>query len=324
MQDTLDKAKRIIEALAVDPKSVNNVKTLEGLDNDTDEWNNVSSEAYRLFLQQERQARDIDEKTPNIGCTSNEEIKRLLAVNTLLSNYALTIPTLSTMHDFHQIEELSRRLPESEHEIITLISPKTIHPSFRAQQKLGRFEVLPPFREFALLIESAVLSFYRSNFIGAYLTLCPVIEGIISRWIGFTGEGKKPTFLELKNFFRNGHLRNPCPGNVLFYDVFSQACDKLLTDHFYKSSTQGDAYSNFNRHLAAHLLKNEKFATKDNCIRLFLILDTMTEIYIYETYHPDARFYLTDIDIGPTQQLYIQALSVFEHTPETILLNKIQ
>ena len=70
-------------------------------------------------------------------------------------------------------------------------------------------------------------------------------------------------------FFRNSYQRQPCPGNVLFHDVFSKACDKLLTEHLFKDSQDGDAYSNFNRHLAAHLFSDSLFATRENCVRLF-------------------------------------------------------
>ncbi|ENW92770.1 hypothetical protein [Acinetobacter dispersus] len=324
MPKTIDIAKRVILALHKDPKSVDLVKSQEGLNTDKSAWNRVSEKAYELFLAHHRKQREIDEKSPYILCTSSEDIKRMLKINNILANYALTFRSDSTLAEINDIERLCQNLPHTEHEIIEELAKKAMHPVFRAEQKLGRFEVLLPFKEFAVIIESAVLSFYRSNFIAAYLTLIPTIEGIISRWLALSGVSKKPDFEDFRKFFSNGYSRNPCPGNLLFYDIYSKACDQLLSDHFYKPSTAGDAYSNFNRHLAAHLLKDEIFATMDNCIRLFLILDTMAELYILETHNQNARFYLTEERKRPTVELYKIASLNFVSSPETILLNKIQ
>lgn len=94
------------------------------------------------------------------------------------------------------------------------------------------------------------------------------------------------------------------PGNVLFYEIYSKAALSILTNHFYKPSDQGNAYSNFNRHLAAHLLNDSPFATKENCIRLFILLDILSLLYFYENKGLDRQFYLTPEDIGSTFHVY--------------------
>ena len=108
----------------------------------------------------------------------------------------------------------------------------------------------------------------------------------------------------------------------MFYDVFSKACDKLLTEHLFKDSQDRNAYSNFNRHLAAHLLTDSQFATRENCVRFFLILDLMSELYLYETYCNDPRFNLTDEDISLELNEYLQ-LMLQLNNPERVLLGEI-
>jgi hypothetical protein len=149
-----------------------------------------------------------------------------------------------------------------------------------------------------------------------------VIEGIILRWSGYQGIGDKPEFEEIRKFFGSPHVRHPCPGNPLFHDVFCRACDRIINDHLYQPSQRGTAYAEFNRHQASHLLRNTTFATRENCIRLFLLLDTMAEIYHYETYCPDPRWYLTGEDIRREVTMYkaLRVQTTLGNTPESLLL----
>ncbi|MBP1471411.1 hypothetical protein J8Z78_12120 [Acinetobacter nosocomialis] len=242
-----------------------------------------------------------------------------MQLNNQLLEYALVLPSTVTLTDVLNIQELISDMPANEHKIIDAFASIIMDPIIRARQKKGRFEHFPPFKSFVHIIESAVISYYRGNFIGSYLTLIPVVEGVMLRWLGYFGTGKKPTFPDLKTFFSNSYQRQPCPGNVLFHDVFSKACDKLLTEHLFKDSQEGDAYSNFNRHLASHLLSDSQFATRENCVRLFLFVDLMSELYLYETYCSDPRFYLSGEDVSLELNEYLKLMAQL-HSPERVLL----
>jgi hypothetical protein len=137
-----------------------------------------------------------------------------------------------------------------------------MHPKIRVMQKKGRFEEFEYFKKFVPLIDAATLSFYRINFISSYLTLTPIIEGIIIRWMGYSDGDEKPEFEDIRKFFKNSHRRQPCPSNILFHDIYKKACDKILNQHFYRPSDRGSFYANFNRHVASHLLNDNQFATK--------------------------------------------------------------
>lgn len=226
------------------------------------------------------------------------------------------------MAEFKQVKQLLQNMPENEHRLIEIVENSVLDPRIRALQKKGRFEHFAAFKSFVRLIEAATISYYRENYFSSYLTLLPVAEGIILRWSGYSGQGNKPEFEVIRKFFSKSYARQPCPGNPLFHDVFIKACDKIINEHLYKPSQRGVAYANFNRHLAAHLLDDSQFATKENCIRLFLLIDIMTELYLYETYCGDPRFNLTGEEIALEYSIYqtIKAESKLVSTPEKSLL----
>ncbi|WP_427837836.1 hypothetical protein ABUS21_11380 [Acinetobacter baumannii] len=315
---TVDKAKLVIEALR-HKSSVQDIKK-QICNEDNADWDRVSKKAYDLYFQEARRQRKLDTKTRHVIVTPLEEINDLIQLNNNLVQYALSLPSTVTWADVSNIQKLISDMPANEHEIIDAFASIIMNPRMRALQKKGRFEHFPPFKSFVHIIESAVISYYRGNFIGSYLTLIPVIEGVMLRWLGYFGTGKKPTFPDLKPFFCNSYQRQPCPGNVLFHDVFSKACDKLLTEHLFKDSQEGDAYSNFNRHLASHLLSDSQFATRENCVRLFLLLDLMSELYLYEAHcGGDPRFKLSGEDISLEFNEYLKLMAQL-HSPERVLL----
>ena len=122
---------------------------------------------------------------------------------------------------------------------------------------------------------------------------------------------------------KNSSLRQPCPSNVLFHDVFVKIGHKILNKHFYKPTQSDHAYADFNRHVASHLLKSNDFATKQNCIRLFLLLDAMTEIYLYESRKKDARFNLTDAEMSEDLNIFYAVYrNNSNDTPEHLMLGK--
>lgn len=312
----VDRVRLVIDAL--DKSSVQEVKK-QICNDDNADWDSVSKEAYALYLEEARQQRKVDEKTRHVIVTSLDDINGIIQLNNQLLEYALSLPSTVTLTDVVNVQKLISDMPVNEHRIIDAFASIIMNPTMRALQKKERFEHFSPFKSFVNIIESAVISYYRSNFVGSYLTLIPVVEGVMLRWLGYCGMGTKPTFGDLKTFFSNSYQRQPCPGNVLFYDVFSKACDKLLTEHLFKDSRNGEAYSNFNRHLAAHLLSDSQFATRENCVRLFLTLDLMSELYLYEAYCSDPRFNLSSEDISLELNEYRKLMAQL-HIPERVLL----
>lgn len=293
-------------------------KTLSIDDND---WFRFSSKANQIYLDKKKKERQKLLAKPNAKGTSEKEINNLINLNNTLADYALCMNIFTTQPEVDHAIILIANLPDTESQIIKLIGDVTMHPKLRVAQKKGRIEKLPHFSLFTKMIDAATISYYRNNYISCFMTLLPVVEGIIIRWMGYSDTEEKPTFEDIRKFFKNSFMRQPCPYNILFHDVFSKACDKIINDHFYKPTPNGLAYANFNRHVASHILNDDQFATKENCIRLFILIDAMTEIYIYEARQYDPRFDLGKEDTDAEVELYVELiLNNIEQSPENSLL----
>lgn len=302
-------------------KSIESIKAT--LSNDDNEWFRFSSKAYNLNFDKEKKDRKI--KKTNVLRTSNEDVDRILSLNSVLAQYALLLPIFSTLGDLNHLEGLITKLPDSESEVIEFIGNINLHPKLRVAQKRGRIEKFEYFKPFSKLVDSATISYYRKNYIACYLTLIPIIEGIILRWLGYPNViDEKPDFEKIRKFFKNSATRQPKPTNIIFHKVYTDICNKILNYHFYKPTETGVSYSNFNRHQASHLLNDEKFATKENCIRLFILLDAMTEIYFYESKENDPRFSLSNEEMEFEINLLANTMldSENQQSAESLILNK--
>lgn len=285
------------------------------------DWFRISNKAYNIYLDKAKKERKgiIDKK--DVSATTNDQILAIIDLNEKLGDYALLLPIFTTNGELIAISKFVDNLPASENEIIKIIGQATLHPRLRALQKKGRIEKFEYFKVFAKLIDAAILSYYRTNFICCYLTLLPIIEGLIIRWMGYSESDTKPEFEDVRKFFKNSPQRQPCPYNVLFHNVYVKACDKILNNHFYKPTTSGSSWANFNRHVASHLLNDNQFGTKENCIRLFILLDAMTEIFLYESRINDPRFNIRNEEIENDINLYGRVIfDNIKSTPEQTIL----
>lgn len=280
------------------------------LGTDSTMWSKVSQLVYEKAKAEARKERDQDAQKPHVSTTSNADITALLALNQQLANYALLAPPTITVAEFRRIGQLAAELPASESAILDFLGTIFTSPKMCAILKQG-VENFPAFHPFAPLVEAAIVAYYQENYISAFLTLVPLVEGLILRWDGFDGTGPepKPDFETVRKYVGNSYLRQPNPGNVLFHDVYVKASQAILTKHLYLNSGTSAAYANFSRHLAAHLLSNAAFATQSNCIRLFILLDALLTVYTYETRpSKDPRFYVDEQALQRDVQRYLQLL----------------
>jgi hypothetical protein len=280
------------------------VKIDLAIGSDDNQWNRVSSLVYEKAKAEARKERDEYARQPHVSATPNAMIVDLIALNQQLASYALLAPLTITTADYRRIKQLATELPAAEGAIVAYLGTLIMSPKVCAIMKQG-FEHFPAFTSFAPLVEAAILAYYQENYISSFLTLVPVVEGLILRWMGFDGTGPepKPDFEAVRKFVSKSYLRQPNPGNVLFHEVYVKASQDILTNHLFQSSTVGLAYANFSRHLAAHLLSNGTFATQPNCVRLFILFDALLKVYTYETKPAkDPRF---DVD-EPTLQRDVQ------------------
>jgi hypothetical protein len=299
-------------------KSIAQIKAERGIDDSS--WQRYSAKAYALNIKEEKKKRLADEQKQHVATTSSVDMGNIIALNMKLADFAIILPVTSTISEFNHAVQLANQLPNTEPELLEFVERLTMQPQFRARQKKGRFEIFPFFKPVHKLIDAATLCFYRKNYISCYMTLVPVIEGIMLRWLNYDGIFDKPDFEKLRRFFNNGYMRQPMPWNIQFHEIFSQACGSLIGQHFFKPSDKGDAHDLFNRHLAAHLLQDGTFATHANCLRLFMLLDAMSEIYFYESRGQDPRFSLSHDDTDFDTLLFASLMSIGIPSPEIRML----
>lgn len=318
MGKSTTKANEIIK-LINQGETINKIR--DSVSSTEDEWFRYSCKAYRISLENAKKERKAIMQQKHVSAASNAQILEIIALNDKLADYALVLPIFAITGEFQTIKNLAEYLPTTETQIIQIIGKATLQPRLRAIQKKGRIEKFTHFNVFSKLIDAAILSYYRTNFISCYLTLLPVIEGILIRLMGYTEVDTKPKFKDVRKFFKKAAQRQPCPYNILFHNVYVKACDKILNHHFYKPTTSGNSWANFNRHVAAHLLNDEPLGTKANCVRLFVLLDLMTEVFLYESRMTDPNRSITNDQLKEDIELYnILILENTKMTPEQIIL----
>lgn len=255
-----------------------------------------------------------------ISCSSKEIINAL--VNAILARYALCFPSYGTAPELHDVHRLITKTHANIAAAQKIIFAAVMCPRIRALQLVGRFMKLSPFNEFAYLIDAATLCFYRGNIPSTFMTIIPVVEGILLRWQGYPGAiAKKPSFKKTLKFVREAPKRQPMPFLVPFFQSWLQTAESILTNHLYHDTSKGPSFNHFNRHLALHLLEDQKFATRENGIRAFLLIDVLSDLFICENRLKDPRWDTKPDEESPHIKAYNDALlsHTYRNQPERIL-----
>lgn len=229
----------------------------------------------------------------------NDEHLSYLKADTDLSQYALALPHNASAQVVNSVNGYIAhgQTTELADYIVLLI----MEPKYRARLVLKRYNEVPLFKEFAHLIEASYFAFLRDNFAAAFMTILPVIEGIISRW---ANRPHKMSFPEMWEFVRKTPERNPLLSLPLFADIWAETCATIMEDHFYKKTTEGPAFADFNRHLALHLLQSQNFCTHHNIMRAFLLLDLLGDLYLAERNQYDGIDTHPDEIVAPFVEPY--------------------
>lgn len=243
-------------------------------------------------------------------------------VNLALAPHALSLPSYCTGKEAQNIDSLLFQAVPDVEGAKKIIASIVFDPRMRALQLRGRFMKVKPFDEFAYLVDAATLSYHRGNVPSAFMSLVPVIEGVLLRWQGYPAPGmKKPGFEVTKNFVANTATREPHPALALFFDSWAAAAVEIINTNLYRHTAGGNAIDYFNRHLALHLLDDVTFGTKDNVLRLFVLIDLLFDLYICEKKIKDPRFDAKNEEIDPHVKAYKAAIASQEdpNQPEKIL-----
>lgn len=94
MSNTAEIATQLIE-LITNGSSVADAKNELGITQQ--KWFAISSKAHSIFLADAIRERDQDMIKPNVSATSNQDILKILQLNSTLADYALLLSTFPTM-----------------------------------------------------------------------------------------------------------------------------------------------------------------------------------------------------------------------------------
>lgn len=212
--------------------------------------------------------------------TCVDEINETLKINIQMLEkegivYLLDFKCLKTM-------EIDKAIYEhKEHELyVSKIYPYIISINYRAQQRLF-YEQLPIFKGLLPLINEGIDSFYAEKYISSYVSLVPVIEGLILRWAGKKGDTSS---------YKVNDLIEPKITNLLetMKDVpwcchNLKLLDHIICNYFYKRSSEKTVKTMFNRNVVSHLLNDPEYlASQKNTLRLLTIIDLIAICYSYD------------------------------------------
>lgn len=155
---------------------------------------------------------------------------------------------------------------------------------YRAQMRL-LYEQLPIFQGLLPLLDEVLLLFFARKYISAYMTLLPVVEGLLLRWADKLKDidtFKFRDFIEAKSqkVIKNHQKDMWCRHNF-------ELLKFIICEFLFKRSDKFSIETMFNRNVALHLLNDPEYLqSQKNCMRLFTIIDLIANCYIYD--HPLA------------------------------------
>jgi hypothetical protein len=201
----------------------------------------------------------------------NDEIKRLFKSNLSLlkNNELIYLPDWKFLtNDYENIEEK--------------IYNHLISIEYRAKQRI-MYEQIDIFKPLLTLIDHATICFYQSNYICAYFTIAPIIEGLLRKWNTKAQYIRNQKDFNPRNFVSK--FMTEVQNNYKAKDEKTYADDSkilhcyLLKMYIYKLF-KSNSDNLFNRHVIAHLLKDPKFfESRANTLKLFCLLNLIAICY---------------------------------------------
>ena len=255
------------------------------------------------------------------------EAKRVFILNNKLSQFALAIPTVSVGRDVCKIENILSNIDLGISSLVDLedeVCRIVMNPYVRAFQMIGRYKTIDVISDLSEIIHASLISYYNNNFISAFLTIVPVIEGVIQRWLGCTDIAKMADMKSVKKHISRTYIRQPIVCQPKFCNVLVETTKSILENHFYLHTENGEAYGLFNRHIAAHMHKkfSHVFFSEMNICRAFILLDMMSDIYIREKHISDPRLESKNEDFNNLEKIYWETINrnppIHIHKKETL------
>lgn len=215
-------------------------------------------------------------------------LKEYKDINENLKKYHLCIPPYNSINGKWINEAIGFFKQNNEMMFKGHVTAEVIIPWRRAYQTVYRYRELQIFKNLEFIIDCATIAWFEGNAVSAYLSLCPVIEGLLLRWQqeDSSGEwrGAKKFIIdkvtEIKEDLNDTELHDS------WLILQSEALEHILKNVFYLSTDRecnNDTVilNGFNRHLSLHMKNPTNWADcLINTARLFIVIDIIAELYL--------------------------------------------
>lgn len=151
---------------------------------------------------------------------------------------------------------------------------------YRAEMRLF-YEQFSVFQGLLPLIDEVLFLFFAHKYISAYISLCPIVEGLLLRWAGKLKNTENFNFYKfIKEKTQKNIKANP---EDMWRGHNFKLLEFIVCDFFFRHSDNSTIETMFNRNVTLHLLNNPEYIqSQKNCMRLFTILDLIANCLIYE------------------------------------------
>ncbi len=174
------------------------------------------------------------------------------------------------------------------------VTSEVIHPSRRAYQTVHFYHQLEIFKPFSYVIDAASVSYLEGNVICAYLSLAPVIEGVLKKWNEEIKnkerikQGERDVIRYIISKLSDEDLLHQC------IKIAAKFADDFYNNVFFENGEIAKKKEGkiINRHVASHMLKPPRYLDSlINTPTLFLFLDIIGDLYLHTHFdeYPDLH-----------------------------------
>lgn len=236
----------------------------------------------------------------------HQNLKQIETLNTYLKNDHFCVPPYNSING--SWTDAAFTVYKKNDNFIGKITSEIILPWRRAYQSVYRYRELEIFKNFYKIIDFSTVAYFQGNSICSYLSLCPVIEGLLLEWhkedtsINWRGVKKfsKEKLDELKSNLNDAEHHDS------WLILMCEYLNDVLNDIFYLStdnphSNIDSIQDGFNRHLTLHMKNPTNWqGGLINTIRLFLIIDIIAELYYYANFNQYKKLHaIFDLNYNP-------------------------
>lgn len=190
--------------------------------------------------------------------------------------------------DFRELESIreeylaistpnSKQIKEIGEKIIQIMQPRIILPDSRALIMTSLIMPTNHLKKYGHLIEQAFISLMRGEYISVIMILTPVIEGVLRSLYDFNfkldNTNDEKLINNLCGLEYNNQVNNMT--HPYLFDEYMRCFVNIFKNIFYETHKNADENGYFNRHYILHLMGDGAFYTRENAMKLIMLVDLL-------------------------------------------------